>query len=68
VDEDVIVPLFALANAGVHITGGLLSDSGLLADHDRDRRRHVVGKPLGIFWCPGWRSGPRCARWSAAAS
>ena len=44
-----IVPLFALANAGVHITGGLLSDAvtspitiGIVA-------AYVVGKPLGIF-------------------
>jgi Na+/H+ antiporter NhaA len=48
----VIVPLFALANAGVHITGGLLSDAvtspitiGILA-------AYVVGKPLGIFLVP----------------
>jgi Na+/H+ antiporter NhaA len=44
----VIVPLFALANAGVHITGGLLSDAsgspitlGILV-------AYVVGKPVGI--------------------
>ncbi|HEY1775737.1 MAG TPA: Na+/H+ antiporter NhaA [Solirubrobacteraceae bacterium] len=44
----VIVPLFALANAGVHITGGLLADAvhspitlGILIGY-------VVGKPLGI--------------------
>ncbi len=48
----VIVPLFALANAGVHITGGLLSDAvsspitiGIVAGY-------VVGKPLGIFLLP----------------
>jgi Na+/H+ antiporter NhaA len=48
----VIVPLFALANAGVHITGGLLSDAvtspitiGIVA-------AYVVGKPLGIFLVP----------------
>jgi Na+/H+ antiporter NhaA len=48
----VIVPLFALANAGVHITGGLLSDAvtspitiGIVAGY-------VVGKPLGIFLAP----------------
>ena len=47
-----IVPLFALANAGVHITGGLLSDAvtspitiGIVAGY-------VVGKPLGIFLLP----------------
>ncbi|HEY5044275.1 MAG TPA: Na+/H+ antiporter NhaA [Solirubrobacteraceae bacterium] len=44
----VIVPLFALANAGVHLTGGLLEDAvsspitlGILVGY-------VVGKPLGI--------------------
>ena len=44
----VVVPLFALANAGVHITGGLLGDAarspitlGILVGY-------VVGKPLGI--------------------
>jgi Na+/H+ antiporter NhaA len=44
----VIVPLFALANAGVHITGGLLADAarspitlGILVGY-------VVGKPVGI--------------------
>ncbi len=48
----VIVPLFALANAGIHITGGLLSDAvsspitiGIVAGY-------VVGKPLGIFLGP----------------
>ena len=44
----VVVPLFALANAGVHISGGLLADAarspitlGILVGY-------VVGKPLGI--------------------
>jgi protein-disulfide isomerase len=48
----VIVPLFALANAGVHVTGGLVSDAvtspitiGIVAGY-------VVGKPLGIFLLP----------------
>jgi len=43
-----IVPLFALANAGVHLSGGLLSDAvsspitlGILGGY-------VIGKPLGI--------------------
>jgi Na+/H+ antiporter NhaA len=51
----VIVPLFALANAGIHITGGLLSDAvsspitiGIVA-------AYVVGKPLGVFLLP-WLS------------
>ena len=45
----VIVPLFALANAGIHVTSGLLSDAitspitlGILVGY-------VVGKPLGIL-------------------
>jgi protein-disulfide isomerase len=44
----VIVPLFALANAGVHLSGGLLSDAagspitlGILG-------AYLIGKPLGI--------------------
>ncbi|MGH2840619.1 MAG: Na+/H+ antiporter NhaA [Solirubrobacteraceae bacterium] len=44
----VVVPLFALANAGVHVTGPLLTDAagspitlGILAGY-------VIGKPLGI--------------------
>ena len=44
----VVVPLFALANAGVHVTGSLLGDAarspitlGILAGY-------VVGKPVGI--------------------
>jgi Na+/H+ antiporter NhaA len=45
----VIVPLFALANAGIHVTSNLLSDAitspitlGILV-------AYVVGKPLGIL-------------------
>jgi Na+/H+ antiporter NhaA len=45
----VIVPLFALANAGIHITGGLLSSAvsspiswGILLGY-------VLGKPIGVF-------------------
>ncbi len=44
-----IVPLFALANAGIHVTGGLLGDAivspitlGILIGY-------VLGKPLGIL-------------------
>jgi Na+/H+ antiporter NhaA len=44
----VVVPLFALANAGIHVTGGLLGDAvtspitlGILFGY-------VVGKPVGI--------------------
>jgi Na+/H+ antiporter NhaA len=45
----VIVPLFAIANAGIHLTGGLLEDAvtspitlGILVGY-------VVGKPVGIL-------------------
>ena len=45
----VVVPLFALANAGIHLDGGLLGDAvgssitlGIVA-------AYVVGKPLGIM-------------------
>ena len=45
----VIVPLFALANAGIHVSGGLLDDAiaspvtlGIVV-------AYVVGKPLGIL-------------------
>jgi Na+/H+ antiporter NhaA len=60
----VIVPLFALANAGIHITGSLLSDAasspitlGILVGY-------VVGKPVGILgasWLASRRvvHGPR---------
>ena len=44
-----IVPLFALANAGIHLTGKLMSDAvtspitlGILIGY-------VVGKPIGVF-------------------
>jgi Na+/H+ antiporter NhaA len=49
----VVVPLFALANAGIHVDGGLLSDAsgspitlGILVGY-------VVGKPLGILGASG---------------
>jgi len=55
----VIVPLFALANAGVHITGGLLSAAigspitlGILVGY-------LVGKPLGIVGASWIASRPR---------
>src|ERR1700751_3332760 len=54
----VIVPLFALANAGIHITGGLLSAAvsspitwGILLGY-------VVGKPIGVFSCSWIASRP----------
>jgi Na+/H+ antiporter NhaA len=48
----VIVPLFALANAGVHITGGLLSDAVSSPITIGIVLAYVVGKPLGIFLLP----------------
>lgn len=54
----VIVPLFALANAGIHVSGGLLSDAvtspvtlGILA-------AFVIGKPLGIMGAAWLASRP----------
>jgi Na+/H+ antiporter NhaA len=54
----VIVPLFALANLGVHVTGGLLSDAlgspitiGILVGY-------LVGKPLGIVGASWLASRP----------
>jgi Na+/H+ antiporter NhaA len=55
----VVVPLFALANAGIHVTGGLLADAivspitlGILLGY-------VVGKPLGILGASWLGSRPR---------
>jgi Na+/H+ antiporter NhaA len=69
----VFVPLFALANAGIHVTGGLLGDAvtspitlGILVGL-------VVGKPLGILGASWLASrpvlhGPRPAlSWPALA-
>jgi Na+/H+ antiporter NhaA len=54
----VFVPLFALANAGIHVTGGLLGDAiaspitlGILVGY-------VVGKPLGILGASWLASRP----------
>jgi Na+/H+ antiporter NhaA len=54
----VLVPLFALANAGIHVTGGLLGDAivspitlGILVGY-------VVGKPLGILGASWLASRP----------
>jgi Na+/H+ antiporter NhaA len=44
----VIVPLFALANAGIHITGGLLSDAVSSPITQGIFVGYVVGKPVGI--------------------
>ncbi len=55
----VIVPLFALANAGIHITGGLLGHAvrspitiGIVV-------AYVVGKPLGILGASWLATRPR---------
>jgi Na+/H+ antiporter NhaA len=55
----VIVPLFALANAGIHVTGSLLSHAitspitlGILV-------AYVVGKPLGILAASWIATRPR---------
>ena len=44
-----IVPLFALANAGVHITGGLLGDAMTSPVTLGIFFGYIVGKPLGIL-------------------
>jgi protein-disulfide isomerase len=69
----VFVPLFALANAGVHLSGGLLGDAvdspitlGILVGY-------VLGKPLGILgasWLasrPSLRGARRTLSWAALA-
>ncbi|MGH2938759.1 MAG: Na+/H+ antiporter NhaA [Solirubrobacterales bacterium] len=48
----VIVPLFALANAGVHITGNLVSEAASSPITIGIVAAYVVGKPLGIFLVP----------------
>jgi Na+/H+ antiporter NhaA len=48
----VIVPLFALANAGIHLTGGLLSDAVSSPITIGIVLAYVVGKPFGIFAAP----------------
>jgi Na+/H+ antiporter NhaA len=45
----VVVPLFALANAGVHVTGGLLGDAVASPIAIGIVLGYVAGKPLGIL-------------------
>lgn len=45
----VFVPLFALANAGIHVTGGLLGDAIASPITLGIAVGYVVGKPLGIL-------------------
>jgi len=47
-----IVPLFALANAGIDLTGGLLGDAIRSPITIGIVLAYVVGKPLGIFMAP----------------
>jgi len=56
----VIVPLFALANVGVDVSGSLIADAirspitlGILAGSSSANR-------WGSGWRPGSRPGPRC--------
>ena len=44
----VIVPLFALANAGIHVDGGLISDAATSPITLGILFGYVVGKPIGI--------------------
>jgi Na+/H+ antiporter NhaA len=48
----VIVPLFALANAGIQLTGDLISDAVSSPITIGIVLAYVVGKPLGIFMAP----------------
>jgi Na+/H+ antiporter NhaA len=62
----VIVPLFALANAGVHLTGGLLSDALTSPVTLGIFFGYVAGKPLGVLggaWLASrsWLAGLRRA-------
>jgi Na+/H+ antiporter NhaA len=45
----VVVPLFALANAGIHVTGGLLGNAITSPITLGIALGYVVGKPLGIL-------------------
>ena len=54
----VIVPLFALANAGIHISGGLLSDAATSPVTLGIVAAFVIGKPLGIMGAAWLASRP----------
>ncbi len=45
----VIVPLFALANAGIHLSGNLLSDAASSPITLGILLGYVIGKPVGVF-------------------
>ena len=60
----VVVPLFALANAGVHVTGGLIGDAASSPITLGILLGYVIGKPVGIAgasWIASRQSlhGPR---------
>jgi Na+/H+ antiporter NhaA len=55
----VVVPLFALANAGIHVTGGLLGDAIASPITLGIAIGYVVGKPLGILGASYLASRPR---------
>ncbi|HTA15353.1 MAG TPA: Na+/H+ antiporter NhaA, partial [Solirubrobacteraceae bacterium] len=54
----VVVPLFALANAGIHVTGGLLGDAITSPITLGIAVGYVVGKPLGILGASWLASRP----------
>jgi Na+/H+ antiporter NhaA len=55
----VVVPLFALANAGLHVTGGLLGDALTSPITLGIFFGYVVGKPLGILAASWLATRPR---------
>jgi Na+/H+ antiporter NhaA len=58
----VVVPLFALANAGIHIDGALLSDAASSPITWGIALGYVVGKPVGILlasWLATLRPGAK---------
>jgi Na+/H+ antiporter NhaA len=55
----VVVPLFALANAGIHVTGGLLGKALTSPITLGIALGYVLGKPLGIFGASWLASRPR---------
>ncbi len=54
-----IVPLFALANAGIHLTGRLIGDSATSPITLGILIGYVVGKPIGVFAGAWMASRPR---------
>lgn len=55
----VVVPLFALANAGIHVTGGLLGKAVTSPITLGIALGYVLGKPLGIFGASWLAARPR---------